>query len=96
VRLSVTHSGSDFATTVVVAGQTLSDRKGVNVPDAVLPLSPLTPKDRRDLEEALDFGIDWIALSFVQRPQDILSDERRFTKAHHLLVPLLGDLTALA
>jgi pyruvate kinase len=49
----------------------LSDRKGVNVPDVVLPLSPLTPKDRADLVVALDMGVDWLALSFVQRPEDI-------------------------
>ena len=71
VRLRVAHSGPDYAATVVVAGQTLSDRKGVNVPDVVLPLSPLTPKDRVDLEGALELGADWIALSFVQRPQDV-------------------------
>ncbi len=53
----------------------LSERKGVNVPDVVLPLTALTPKDRRDLEFALDLGVDWLALSFVQRPEDL--DEAR-------------------
>ncbi|MDD5587429.1 MAG: pyruvate kinase [Alphaproteobacteria bacterium] len=71
VRLRVAHCGPDYAATVVVAGQTLSDRKGVNVPDVVLPLSPITPKDRTDLKGALELGVDWVALSFVQRPQDI-------------------------
>ncbi|MBZ4346351.1 pyruvate kinase, partial [Mycobacterium tuberculosis] len=55
----------------VVNGGTLSDRKGVNVPGVVLPLSALTEKDRRDLDLGLTLGIDWIALSFVQRPEDI-------------------------
>ncbi|MCK4866852.1 MAG: pyruvate kinase, partial [Alphaproteobacteria bacterium] len=54
----------------------LSDRKGVNVPGVVLPLSPLTAKDRKDLAFALDLGVDWIGLSFVQRPQDI-TDARK-------------------
>lgn len=71
LRLRITKCGVDFAETVVISGHTLSDRKGVNVPDVVLPLSPLTVKDRADLEVALDMGVDWIALSFVQRPEDI-------------------------
>ena len=49
----------------------ISDRKGVNVPDAVVPVPALTEKDRRDLTFALDQGADWIALSFVQRPEDV-------------------------
>jgi pyruvate kinase len=72
VRLRITKCGADFAETEVIAGHTLSDRKGVNVPDVVLPVSPLTPKDRTDLAAALEMGVDWIALSFVQRPEDII------------------------
>lgn len=71
VRLRIVKCGTDFADTVVVAGTKLSDRKGVNVPHAVLQLSPLTKKDRADLEVALELGVDWVALSFVQRPEDI-------------------------
>ncbi|WP_109122788.1 pyruvate kinase [Azospirillum sp. TSO22-1] len=71
VRLRVTACGADFAETVVIAGTRLSDRKGVNVPGVVLPLSPLTAKDRTDLAFALDQGVDWVALSFVQRPEDV-------------------------
>ena len=71
VRLRVTACGADFADTVVVSGTRLSDRKGVNVPGVVLPLSPLTGKDRADLVFALDQGVDWVALSFVQRPEDV-------------------------
>jgi pyruvate kinase len=56
----------------VVNSGVVSDRKGVNVPDAVLPIPALTAKDRRDLDFALDMGADWIALSFVQRPEDVL------------------------
>jgi pyruvate kinase len=56
----------------VSVGGKLSANKGVNVPDVVLPLTALTKKDRRDLDVALELGVDWIALSFVQRPEDVL------------------------
>ena len=71
LRLVVERCGADFAETRVVVGGRLSDRKGVNVPGVVLPLTPLTAKDKRDLDLALELGADWIALSFVQRPQDV-------------------------
>ena len=71
VRLRVERFGTDFAETRVINGGPLSERKGVNVPGVVLPLSALTEKDRRDLDYGLTLGIDWIALSFVQRPEDI-------------------------
>jgi pyruvate kinase len=72
LRLTVTDCGKDFANTMVVAGGELSDRKGVNVPDVVLPLSPFTEKDHRDLAFGLDIGVDWVAPSFIQRPEDVL------------------------
>src|SRR4029077_5766098 len=75
LRLEVESCGDGFAVTRVVVGGKLSDRKGVNIPGAIIPLSPLTAKDRRDLEYGLDLGADWVALSFVQRPEDI--DEAR-------------------
>ena len=71
VRLRVERSGADFAETVVIAGGELSGHKGVNLPNTVLPLSALTEKDRTDLDFALALGVDWIGLSFVQRPDDI-------------------------
>ncbi|MGY3438812.1 MULTISPECIES: pyruvate kinase [unclassified Marinovum] len=71
IRLRVKDCGKDYANCVVVAGGTISDRKGVNVPDVVLPLAALTDKDRRDLEFACELGVDWIALSFVQRAKDV-------------------------
>ncbi len=55
---------------VLVAGE-ISNRKGVNVPDVVLPLAALSEKDRKDLEFVAELGVDWIALSFVQRPEDM-------------------------
>ena len=70
-RLRVKEFGPDFANCVVEVGGTISDRKGVNVPDVVLPLAALSDKDRVDLEFACELGIDWLALSFVQRPEDV-------------------------
>ncbi|SIT49415.1 Pyruvate kinase [Paraburkholderia ribeironis] len=72
IQLKVEHCGPDFAVTSVLVGGALSERKGVNVPDVVLPLSAMTEKDRRDLEFGLSLGVDWVALSFVQRVEDIL------------------------
>lgn len=71
LRLKVDACGPDFADTTVVQGGTVSDRKGVNLPGVVLPLSALTDKDRSDLEFALELGVDWVALSFVQKPEDM-------------------------
>ena len=71
IRLQVVDAGKDYAETVVTAGGLLTDRKGVNVPNAVLPVAAMTDKDRSDLEHALLIGVDWIALSFVQRPNDL-------------------------
>lgn len=72
LRLEVLDSDGHCIRTRVISGGLLSDRKGVNVPDAVLPIPALTDKDRRDLDFALALGVDWIALSFVQRPEDLL------------------------
>ncbi|MBV6272763.1 pyruvate kinase [Alcaligenaceae bacterium CGII-47] len=72
LRLRVDSFGPDFAETTVMVGGVLSDRKGVNVPGVILPISPLTPKDRADLDFGLALGADWVALSFVQRPEDIV------------------------
>ncbi|MEN8709860.1 MAG: pyruvate kinase [Paracoccaceae bacterium] len=71
IRLKVTDCGSDFADCVVEAGGEISNRKGVNVPDVVLPLAALSQKDRDDLDFVCDLGVDWLALSFVQRPEDV-------------------------
>ncbi len=69
IRLRIERCDARSADTVVITGGALSNRKGVNVPQAVLPLAALTDKDRRDLDFALQMGVDWIALSFVQRPR---------------------------
>ncbi len=71
LRLRVKSCGKDFAETEVIVGGVLSDRKGVNVPDVTLPIPALTEKDRKDLEFGLSQGVDWVGLSFVQRPEDV-------------------------
>ncbi|MBO9452524.1 pyruvate kinase [Tropicibacter sp. R16_0] len=71
IRLKVESCGADHANCTVVIGGTISNRKGVNVPDVVLPLAALSDKDRADLEFVCQLGVDWLALSFVQRPKDV-------------------------
>ncbi|MGQ7794014.1 pyruvate kinase [Faunimonas sp. B44] len=71
VRLEVTKAEPDRAETTVLAGRRLSNRKGVSLPNTVLRVGALTEKDRKDLEAALREEIDWIALSFIQRPEDV-------------------------
>ncbi|ODP37906.1 pyruvate kinase [Sphingomonas turrisvirgatae] len=65
------HGGDAWIDTRVEVGGTLSNSKGLNVPDMVLPLAALTEKDRSDLAFAVEQKVDWIALSFVQRPEDL-------------------------
>lgn len=72
LRLRVLHKREDHLETEVVVGGALSDRKGVNVPDVVLPIPALTEKDRADLDFVLEQGVEYIGLSFVQRPEDVI------------------------
>ncbi len=85
VRLTVTAVEPQRVTTRVVVGGKLSDRKGVSVPDSTIPLSALASKDLSDLEAALEAGIDWVALSFVQRPEDI-AEAKKLTRGRALLM----------
>ena len=71
VRLKVIDATKTKAVTEVVVAGRVSNRKGVSLPDTTIPVSAMTPKDRSDLEAALAAGIDWVALSFVQRPEDV-------------------------
>ena len=71
IRVVVDDWGKDCANCTVTVGGTISNRKGVNVPDVVLPMAALSDKDRVDLEFACELGVDWLALSFVQRPEDV-------------------------
>jgi pyruvate kinase len=71
VRLRITAHTEGTIDTVVEVPGTISDRKGVNLPNLVVPLSPMTAKDRKDLDYGLELGVDWVALSFVQHAHDI-------------------------
>jgi pyruvate kinase len=79
IRLTATEVTKGRIVTRVEVGGKLSDRKGVSLPDTVVPFSALTEKDRSDLEAGLDAGIDWVALSFVQRPEDI-AEAKKITR----------------
>lgn len=81
IRLRVAEAGPEHVDTIVEVGGQISNRKGVNVPDVELPLDALTEKDRDDLEVMCSLGVDWLALSFVQRANDVamareLADDR--------------------
>ncbi|MFP4314480.1 MAG: pyruvate kinase, partial [Alphaproteobacteria bacterium] len=71
VRARVKKTGADFIEVEIRAGSKLSDKKGLNVPGAVIPIPALTAKDKKDLQAALDMGVDWVAQSFVQKPEDV-------------------------
>ena len=71
IRFRLLRKADTYADAIVEVGGEIKNRKGVNMPDTLLPLSAMTPKDRADLDAALALGVDWIALSFVQRPEDV-------------------------
>lgn len=79
VRLRVERMGKGSARCKVEVGGPLSDRKGISLPETLLPITPITDKDRADLEAALNLDIDWVALSFIQRPED-LAEARKMTR----------------
>jgi pyruvate kinase len=76
VRLIAEDTTPERAITRVVIGGKMSDRKGVSLPDTDLPVSAMTSKDRLDLEAAVEAGVDWIALSFVQRADDVIEAKK--------------------
>jgi pyruvate kinase len=94
LRLQVTRKGPDYLETLVAVGGRLSDRKGVNVPDVVLPIPALTAKDREDLAFALSIGCDYIGLSFVQRPEDV-QEARDLVKGRAWIISKLEKPQAL-
>jgi len=71
IRLRTFAAKPDSAEAIVEVGGVITDKKGINLPDTLLPMSAMTDKDRNDLDAALHLGVDWIALSFVQRPDDV-------------------------
>ena len=76
LRVEVVRRDDQSADCKVITGGPLSDRKGINVPTVLMPISPLTQKDRDDLRFGLELGVDWVALSFVQRPEDLAEAKR--------------------
>ena len=94
IRIEVLDAGADYINAKVVIGGMLSDRKGVNVPEAMLDLSPLSEKDRNDLEFGLQHGVDWVALSFVQRPEDI-AQARELVKGRALIMAKIEKPSAV-
>ena len=90
--------------TEVKVGGMVSDNKGVNVPDVLVPIPALTDKDRVDLQFALEQKADWIALSFVQRPEDVAEARALIGERASLLAKIekpaaidrLDDIVALA
>ena len=88
LRLRVVHKRADALETEVVVGGPLSDRKGVNVPDVVLPIPALTVKDREGLEFAVSHGANYIGLSFVQRPEDVIEAQRLIAGRAWVMVKL--------
>ncbi len=88
VRLKVKDCGPDFASTEVLAGTSLSDRKGVNVPGKILPIDAITQKDREDLIFALGLGVDWVAMSFAQKPDDVTMVKEAIGGAVPLMVKI--------
>lgn len=95
IRLAVKGKGRDHIETEVVVGGKLTSRKGISLPDTVLPLAALTEKDRGDLDAALDLGVDWIALSFVQRPDDI-AEVRKIARGRAAVLAKIEKPQALA
>ena len=71
IRLQVLEQNSDSLVTEILNDSEISNNKGVNIPDVILPIDSLTNKDKSDLMKALDMGVDWVALSFVQQAEDI-------------------------
>ena len=71
IKLQIIEQHNDRLVTEILNEGTISNNKGVNIPDAILPISALTTKDKGDLTKAIEMGVDWVALSFVQTPTDV-------------------------
>jgi pyruvate kinase len=104
LRLVATEVTPQFILTQVEVGGKVSNRKGVSLPDTIIPLAALAAKDIADLEAALAAGIDWVALSFIQRPEDI-AEAKKITRGRAAVmakiekpqaVARLGDILDLA
>ena len=95
LRLVATEVAPQRIVTTVEVGGKVSNRKGVSLPDTVIPLAALAPKDIADLEAALDAGVDWIALSFIQRPEDI-AEAKKLTRGRAAVMAKIEKPQAVA
>jgi pyruvate kinase len=95
LELKATRCDGRAIVTTVVAGTRISDKKGVSLPDTELPVGALTDKDRTDLDAVLETGVDWVALSFVQRPDD-LAEARKIARGRALLMAKIEKPQAVA
>ena len=94
ISLEILSATENQAVTKVKVGGVLSDHKGVNLPNITLPISALTEKDRKDLAFALDLGVDWISLSFVQKSQDV-TEARELINGRALIMSKLEKPSAI-
>ena len=94
IALEVEECDAGHAVTKVKVGGMLSDHKGVNLPNITLPISALTEKDKDDLAFALDLGVDWISLSFVQKASDV-QEARDLVKGRALIISKLEKPSAI-
>jgi pyruvate kinase len=95
IRLTVTAASPERLVTRVEVGGKLTARKGVSLPDTIIPFAALTPKDRADLEAAVDAGADWLALSFIQRPEDI-AEARKLARGRVAIMSKIEKPQAVA
>jgi pyruvate kinase len=95
VRLTTLETSPQRLVTRVEVGGRLSDRKGVSLPETIVPLTALVEKDRADLEAALNAGIDWLALSFIQRPDDI-AEAKKITRGRAAIMAKIEKPQAVA
>src|SRR3954453_20234286 len=94
LRLRVKTVTAGKANTIVEIAGRISNKKGVSLPDTTIPVAAMTEKDRSDLEAALDAGVDWIALSFVQRPEDV-AEVRKVARGRALVMSKLEKPQAI-
>ena len=94
VRLAIVATGEGVADAQVIAGETLSDHKGLAVPGVTIPVPALTAKDRADLDFALRIGVDWIALSFVQHAAD-MADLRKIVNGRAAILAKIEKPAAM-
>ncbi len=95
IRVKVKDCGKDYANCIVEVGGEISNRKGVNVPDVILPVAALSEKDKKDLKFACELGVDWLALSFVQRPEDVI-EARELAQGRAAIVSKIEKPAAVA